>query len=406
MGPDLDRRSACTPEVPSFAGALARVLDRGGSSAIGDAHALIRCGDDELPALLAAAGSLRDRYKGRRVTYSRKVFLPITNLCRDRCSYCTFRKDPDDPGAWTMQREEIREWLDRGRVQGCKEALMCLGDSPEAAFPSYRTTLARIGHRSTVDYVYEACEMALAAGLLPHTNAGVLSSEEMLRLRPVNVSLGLMLESASPRLCARGMPHHHAPDKEPTRRLAMISEAGRLRIPFTTGILLGIGETPEERVDALFAIADLHRAHGHIQEVIVQNFRAKDGIPMADTPEPTAGDMARAIAVARLVLGGDMNLQAPPNLNPDDHRLLLRAGINDWGGISPVTRDYVNPEAAWPRIAELAETCRTEGFTLGERLAIYPEYTRPDFLDPTLAAPVDRLGSRIVQEDTHAVAAH
>ena len=392
--------------VPPFADALARVADAGRASSLADAYALIHCGDADLPTLLRVAGALRDRHKGRHVTYSRKVFLPITNLCRDRCRYCTFRKDPDDPGAWTMQREEIRAWLERAHAQGCKEALMCLGDSPEAAFPSYRATLAELGHASTVDYVHEACEMALAAGLLPHTNAGVLSREDMRRLRPVNVSLGLMLENVSPRLRARGMAHQHAPDKEPARRLAMIAEAGRLRIPFTTGILLGIGETPEERVESLLAIADLQHAYGHIQEVIVQNFRAKDGIPMEDCPEPTAGDMARAVAVARLVLGGDMNLQAPPNLNPDDHRLLLRAGINDWGGISPVTRDYVNPEAAWPQIPALAATCRAEGFTLGERLAIYPEYVRPDFLDPNLAAPVDDLSSRIVQEDTHVVAAH
>ena len=248
--------------------------------------------------------------------------------------------------------------------------------------------------------------MALEVGLLPHTNAGVLSREEMSVLRPVNVSLGLMLESVTPRLRARGMPHHHAPDKEPARRLAMIAEAGRLRIPFTTGILIGIGETPEERADALLAIADLHTAHGHIQEVIVQNFRAKDGIPMAGMPEPTGADMARTVAVARLVLGGAMNVQAPPNLNPDDHRLLLRAGINDWGGISPVTRDYVNPEAAWPQIPALADTCNREGFTLGERLAIYPEFTRPDFLDPALSAPVERLASYIARKDSHVVAAH
>src|ERR1041384_6525899 len=186
-----------------------------------EAYALIRSEGQDLESLLDAASSLRDEFKGRHVTYSRKVFLPITNLCRDRCSYCTFRKDPDDPGAWTMQREEIRAWLDRARDQGCKEALMCLGDTPEAVFPAYRATLADLGHTSTVAYVHEACEMALEAGLLPHTTPGVLSREEMLRLRPVNVSLGLMLESMSPRLRARGMPHHHAPDKEPTRRLAM-----------------------------------------------------------------------------------------------------------------------------------------------------------------------------------------
>jgi 7,8-didemethyl-8-hydroxy-5-deazariboflavin synthase CofG subunit len=406
MSLDLDRRSARAMSAPAFAGALERVVAAGASSALADAYALIGCSDDDLPALLTASGTLRDRSKGRLVTYSRKLFLPITNLCRDRCSYCTFRKDPDDPAAWTMQRIEIREWLERARAQGCKEALMCLGDTPETAFASYRMTLAHLGHASTVEYVYEACEMALAVGLLPHTNAGVLSGPQMQRLRPVNVSLGLMLESASPRLRARGMPHQHAPDKEPARRLAMLAEAGRLRIPFTTGILLGIGETPEERVDALFAIADVQRAHGHIQEVIVQNFRAKPDTKMAAAGEPTAAELARAIAVARLLLGGDMNLQAPPNLSPDDHRLLLRAGINDWGGISPVTRDYVNPEAAWPQIPALAETCRSEGFTLRERLAIYPEYARADFLDPSLAAPVDRLATRIAQEGSDAAPAH
>ena len=403
---DHDRGAADPPPVPPFTDALERLVEYGANASLADAYALMRCRDDDLPVLLDAAGGLRDRHKGRHVTYSRKVFLPITNVCRDRCSYCTFRKDPGEPGAWTMRRAEIRDWLARARAQGCNEALMCLGDSPEAAFPAYRATLAELGYASTVDYVREACEMALAADLLPHTNAGVLSRAEMEHLRPVNVSLGLMLESASPRLRARGMPHHHAPDKEPARRLAMIDEAGRLRIPFTTGILIGIGETPEERADALFAIADLHARHGHIQEVIVQNFRAKDAIPMANVPEPSSGDMARAVAVARLVLGGDMNVQAPPNLNPDDHRLLLRAGINDWGGISPVTRDYVNPEAAWPQVSLLAATCRAEGFTLGERLAVYPEYARPDFLDPTLSAPVERLASRIARKDSHVVAAH
>jgi 7,8-didemethyl-8-hydroxy-5-deazariboflavin synthase CofG subunit len=403
MPADLDCDGAHAAAGTAFTGALTRVVAHGAMSSLADA-ALITCEDRELSALLAAAGALRDRHKGRVVTYSRKVFLPITNLCRDRCSYCTFRKDPDDPGAWTMQRHEIREWLERARTQGCKEALMCLGDNPEAAFASYRAALAELGHASTIDYVHEACEMALAAGLLPHTNAGILSRADMERLRPVNVSLGLMLENASPRLRARGMPHHHAPDKEPARRLAMIADAGRLRIPFTTGILLGIGETREERVDALLAIADLHRTHGHIQEIIVQNFRSKDGIPMASAPEPTAGELARAIAVARLLLGGEMNVQAPPNLSPDDHRLLLRAGINDWGGISPVTRDYVNPEAAWPHIPALAATCHAEGFTLRERLAIYPEYAQPDFLDPRLTTPVDRLASRIAEEDHHATA--
>lgn len=369
-----------------------------------DGYALIRCADEDLPDLLRAAGALRDAAKGRTITYSRKVFLPITNLCRDRCSYCTFRRDPDSPDAWTMTRTEIAQYLEAGRQQGCKEALLCLGDRPEAAFSSHRRTLAALGHRSTVGYVREACEMTLAAGLLPHTNAGLLSRDEMQWLRPINVSLGLMLESVSPRLRRRAMPHHRSPDKEPTRRLAMIEEAGRLRIPFTTGILVGIGETPEERVDSLLAIAELQRAYGHIQEVIIQNFRAKQGSPMAHASEPSADETARTVAVARLLLGGRMNVQTPPNLNPLDHRLLLRAGINDWGGISPVTRDYVNPEANWPTLVALAATCREEQFVLRERLAIYPEYIRDDFLDPSLAAPIARLTHAIGNESTSATA--
>ncbi|MBI3768987.1 MAG: 7,8-didemethyl-8-hydroxy-5-deazariboflavin synthase CofG [Deltaproteobacteria bacterium] len=379
---------------------------RGAGLTLPDAYALVRCNDDVLPMLLAAAGAVRDRGKGRTVTYSRKVFLPITNLCRDRCSYCTFRKDPGDPGAWTMTRAEITEWVARARRQGCKEALMCLGDRPEAVFPSHRETLRALGHDSTIAYVREACEIALAAGLLPHTNAGLLTSEEMRLLRPVNASLGLMLENVSPRLRARGMPHQHAPDKEPARRLAMIAEAGRLHIPFTTGILLGIGETQEERVDSLFAIADLHAAYGHIQEVILQNFRSKPATPMATAPEPGAADLARTIAVARLLLGPDVNIQAPPNLSPSNHRLLLRAGINDWGGISPVSSDYVNPEAAWPVISTLARTCAEEGFVLRERLTIYPEYVHPQYLDPDLATLVDRLAEVIRTEDVHADGAH
>lgn len=335
---------------------------------------LLDCEGENARALLAAASSLRDKSKGRTVTYSRKIFLPITNLCRDRCSYCTFRKDPSDPEAWTMTPDDIVDVLRRGRDQGCKEALMCLGDRPEDAIPSYRKMLSGLGHRTTVDYIYQACEMAMEHGILPHTNAGVLGYDEMSRLKEVNASLGLMLENVSPRLRLQGMAHFSAPDKEPSVRLQMIREAGELRIPFTTGILIGIGETRQERVESLLAIRDLHRRHGHIQEVIVQNFRAKPGTRMADHEEPSGMELAKTVAVARLALGGEMNVQAPPNLSPQDHRLLLRSGINDWGGISPVTKDYVNPEAAWPHIEELRRTCLDEGFELRERLAIYPEF--------------------------------
>jgi FO synthase len=296
-----------------------------------------------------------------------------------------------------MTPDDIGMWLDRGRVQGCKEALMCLGDKPELAYSHYRQTLARLGHKTTTEYVYRACEMALAYGLLPHTNAGVLSYDEMKWLKEVNVSLGLMLENISPRLRQKGMAHFSAPDKEPAVRVRMLREAGALEIPFTTGILIGIGETLEERVDSLVAIREIHQTYGHIQEVIVQNFRAKPNTRMAAAPEPESVDMAKTVAVSRLLLGGEMNVQAPPNLSPDDHKLLLRAGINDWGGISPVTKDYVNPEAAWPHLDLLAQTCREEGFTLRERLAIYPEYiNRPGYLLPGLRPRTQALQAQVM----------
>jgi 7,8-didemethyl-8-hydroxy-5-deazariboflavin synthase CofG subunit len=361
-----------------------------------EGYTLINCADEDVPTVLAAAGELRDRHKGRTVTYSRKVFLPVTNLCRDRCSYCTFRKDPRDPEAWTMTPDEILDWIERGKAQGCKEALMCLGDKPELAYSGYRATLAGFGHQNTTEYIYRACKIALAQGLLPHTNAGVMSYDEMKWLKEVNVSLGLMLENISPRLRQRGMAHFSAPDKDPAVRVRMLHEAGELEIPFTTGILIGIGETREECVDSLLAIRDIHREYGHIQEVIVQNFRAKPRTRMAHAPEPESLEMAKTVAVARLVLGGQMNLQAPPNLSPHDHKLILRAGINDWGGISPVTKDYVNPEAAWPHLVTLAQTCQEEGFTLRERLAIYPEYiTRPGFLLPALRPRTQELQAQV-----------
>ncbi|MHB8381738.1 MAG: 7,8-didemethyl-8-hydroxy-5-deazariboflavin synthase CofG [Candidatus Binataceae bacterium] len=359
-----------------------------------DAIALIGCPARELDDLMAAAGELRDRGKGRASSYSRKVFLPITNLCRDRCTYCTFRKDPGDPGAWTMMPDEIAEWSRRGYQLGCKEALMCLGDKPEVAFKEYRATLDTLGVRSTIEYVGRACEIALAEGLLPHTNAGLMTRDEMAMLRPLNASMGLMLESISPRLRARGGVHQAAPDKDPALRMKMIDEAGELRIPFTSGILLGIGETVAERAQSIAALRDSHERHGHIQEVIIQNFRAKPEIAMADAPEPEAYEMARAIATARLVLGPRMNVQAPPNLSPGEIELFLRAGINDWGGISPLSKDYVNPEAPWPHIERLGERCARAGFTLGERLAIYQEYINDEWLDPAVATNVRAIWER------------
>ncbi len=363
-----------------------------------DAIALIECPDSHLDIMLSAAAEMRDRAKGRDVTYSRKVFLPVTNLCRDRCTYCTFRKDPGDPGAWTMTLAEIAEWSRRGRELGCKEALMCLGDKPEVAFKEYRETLKTLGARSTIEYVGFACEAALNEGLLPHTNAGLMTRDEMRMLRPLNASMGLMLESISPRLRQRGGVHQWAPDKDPALRMRMIDEAGELKIPFTTGILIGIGDTPAERAESLIAIRNTHERHRHIQEVIIQNFRAKPGIPMEDAPEPGALDMARAIATARLVLGPDMNVQAPPNLSPHEIELFLRAGINDWGGISPLSKDYVNPEAPWPHLERLAERCARAGYHLKQRLAIYPEFMNAEWVDPALLPAINRLNDGLSLE--------
>lgn len=345
--------------------------------------------------VLEAASDLRDRLKGRHLTYSRKVFLPVTNLCRDRCSYCTFRKSARDPKALTMDPPMIRGWSRAARQKGCKEALMCLGDRPESVYPEYRELLAEYGAGSTAEYLVRACSIALEEGLLPHTNAGLLRRDEMEMLRPLNVSMGLMLESVSPRLRQKGLAHSAAPDKDPELRLTMIQEAGELRIPFTSGILIGIGETLEERVDSLLALRRLHLRHGHIQEVIVQPFRAKEGTRMADFEELPDLEIAHTVAVARLLLQ-DMNLQAPPNLSPQGHRLLIRAGINDWGGISPVTKDFINPEAPWPHLEALGATCREVGYTFGERLALYPEYLdREEFLDPGLKKAVDQFSELV-----------
>jgi FO synthase len=367
---------------------LRDVLTRGGRGEKlerRDAIRLLGGAPEELDEILDHACAASVDVHGHVVTYSPKVFLPVTNLCRDRCRYCTFRRDPWDDGAWTMTPDEVRDWSRRGEQLGCREALMCLGDRPEAVFRQYRALLGVLGFESTIDYVYRACEIALAEGLWPHTNAGVMTADELAQLRPVNASMGLMLENVSPRLRARGGAHYAAPDKDPAVRLRTLTDAGELRIPFTTGILIGIGETIEERADSLLAIRDLHDRYGHIQEVIVQNFRSKPEIPMHDAPEPGDLEIARTVAAARLILGPRMNLQAPPNLNPHGHRLLLRAGINDWGGISPVTRDYVNPEAPWPHVARLAESCAEEGFTLRPRLPVYREYLEGnDFVDPSL----------------------
>jgi 7,8-didemethyl-8-hydroxy-5-deazariboflavin synthase CofG subunit len=337
-----------------------------------------------LADLLAAATALRARGKGTVVSFSKKVFIPLTTLCRDYCSYCTFRKDPGQPGAHFMTPDEVLALAERARDTGCKEALFSLGDQPERIFPEARDFLQRRGLTRTLDYAAAMCEMVLErTGLLPHVNPGVMDRAALERFRDSNASVGLMLETVSTRLMRNGLAHFKAPDKVPALRLRAIEEAGKLSMAFTTGILIGIGETFEERVDSLFAIRALHERYGHIQEVIVQNFRAKPDIPMAYHPEPSMDDMLRTIAIARLILGPHMNLQAPPNLSYADFPRLLEAGINDWGGISPVTKDFINPEAAWPQISKLRTETEARGFILRERLALYPQFvTSGNFLSP------------------------
>jgi FO synthase len=332
----------------------------------------------ENATLWAAAATVRDRGHGPWVTYSPKVFLPLTNLCRDVCSYCTFAQDEHSPHAHTMSPEQVLAVCQEGASLGCKEALFCLGDRPEVRWPKYKERLSGWGHESTHSYLMAMCRMVLEeTGLFPHPNAGVLSRRELEELREVAPSQGIMLESVADRLCAPGGPHEHAPDKRPTTRLAMIRKAGELSIPFTSGILIGIGEDAHERIEALLALRDLHEEFGHIPEVIVQNFRAKPDTPMGDAGEPGLIDLMSACAITRLVFGPAMNIQAPPNLSADYGPLLV-SGINDWGGISPVTPDYINPEAPWPELGHLAQLCAEAGYELRERLTIYPQYVHDD----------------------------
>ena len=338
------------------------------------AHYWIRVTDEDLPELLSAAQKARDRFRPGVISYSRKVFLPLTNLCRDYCGYCTFRRDPGQPGAHTMTPSEVLEVARAGEKLGCTEALFSLGDKPELIFPEMRETLCKLGFRSTLHYLEAMCELVLReTSLLPHPNPGLMSAEWIARLAAVSSSMGLMLETINESLLVSGAAHDNAPDKIPAKRLRTIEEAGKQRVPFTTGILIGIGESSEDRVEALLAIRNLHLRYGHIQEVIIQNFRVKPEIPMRNWPEPTRAEMLRTIAVARLLMPG-VNIQAPPNLSDPDYEELLDAGINDWGGISPLTPDFINPERPWPHLAELARRTRAKGFQLRQRLPVYPEF--------------------------------
>jgi len=347
----------------------------------------------DLPALMAAAAELRDRGHGPLVSFSRKVFIPLTQLCRDVCSYCTFAHPPRAGESPYLSAEEVLAIARAGVRAGCREALFTLGDKPELRYAAARDALARLGHESTLSYLREMAALVLReTGLLPHLNPGVMSREEIERLRPVSVSQGIMLESASERLALKGGPHFGSPDKLPAVRLATIRAAGEAAVPFTSGILIGIGETRRERIEALLELRDLQEEFGHLQEIIIQNFRAKPGTRMAEAAEPDLRDHLWTIAVARLIFGPAMTIQAPPNLSPGALSSLVAAGINDWGGVSPVTPDHVNPEAPWPALDALREQTAAAGKTLVERLAIYPAYAREPqrWLDPALRTPVLR----------------
>ncbi|HET7482126.1 MAG TPA: 7,8-didemethyl-8-hydroxy-5-deazariboflavin synthase CofG, partial [Actinomycetota bacterium] len=344
--------------------------------------------------VVEAARMLRDDHVGPRITYSKKVFIPLTQLCRDACGYCTFAHPPRPGERAYMTMDEVLAVARAGAEAGCKEALFTLGDKPERKWAEARNELDAMGYSTTIEYLVDACRTVLdETGLLPHANPGALTVEEAAALRDVTVSQGTMLETLSERLLKRGMAHFGAPDKKPAVRLATLEAAGVAQVPFTTGILVGIGETYAERIDALLAIRASHERHGHIQEVIVQNFRAKPDILMRDHPEPSVDDMLLAIAMTRLIMGPEVGVQAPPNLTPQDYGRYLDAGLSDWGGVSPVTPDHVNPEAPWPHLDELRDVTEGRGHLLMQRLAVYPGYcgepaARERWLAPGLRAAV------------------
>jgi FO synthase len=376
--------------APSGLGALLRAAENGRP---GSAEALAWLPEAPAADLLPLAESLTLAGFGETITYSRKVFIPLTQLCRDVCHYCTFAKAPRRLKSAYLSAEDVLAIALAGKAADCKEALFTLGDKPEARYAAARTALDAAGAASTLDYLARMAKLVLEeSGLLPHLNPGVMDAADLRRLRPVSASMGLMLESASDRLCQRGGPHFGSPDKAPARRLDTLRAAGELSIPMTTGLLIGIGETRRERLESLLALRTLHDTHGHLQELIIQNFKAKPGTKMADAPEPAVEEQLWTVAAARLLFGPSMSIQAPPNLRPEGLAALVRAGINDWGGVSPVTPDHVNPEAPWPHLQDLARATNAAGRDLVERVALVPAYAaRPEvWTDPHITPHVRR----------------
>ena len=363
------------------------LLEKARSAALSDDEILALGETDKTSALMGVAAGIRDAGHQAAVSYSRKVFIPLTHLCRDVCHYCTFAQVPRKLKAPYLTPEEVLKIAEDGARAGCKEALFTLGDKPEARYKAARDGLKELKQESTLSYLRDMAEMVFEeTGLFPHLNPGLMNADELAELRKVSISMGIMLESASPRLAEKGMPHYGSPDKVPERRFETLRLAGEAKVPFTSGILIGIGETRRERVESLLALRDANAPYGHIQEIIVQNFRAKPETLMANAPEPDLNELLWTIALARIIFGPDMNIQAPPNLSPGVLAQIVDAGINDWGGVSPVTPDFVNPEAPWPHLTNLANETANAGKTLIERLALYPQYATdlPRWVDPAL----------------------
>ncbi|HIF45085.1 MAG TPA: 7,8-didemethyl-8-hydroxy-5-deazariboflavin synthase subunit CofG [Dehalococcoidia bacterium] len=390
--------SGDVPRLPDSTVPLSEVIAKATAGAAlteVDALSLLDAGSDSIQKLCAAAAFMRDQSKGNIVTFSPKVFIPLTHMCRDFCGYCTFRKDPQQAGKDIyMTPEQVLDVASAGAAMGCTEALFTLGERPEQRYPEAKEWLEHRGFKTTLEYLTHVCELVLSeTKMLPHANPGTMARREIAALQPFNPSMGLMLESTSEALYAVGGPHEFAPSKRPRVRLRTLELAGQLRVPFTTGILIGIGETRRDRIESLVAIADLKAQHGHVQEVIIQNFRAKPLTAMGDFPDAETDELLWTVAVARLILGPNANIQVPPNLSAKDYHIYLDAGINDWGGVSPLTIDFVNPEAPWPALTDLKNKTEAAGFELRPRLPVYPEYflNTKDFLPDALQQKVSAL---------------
>ena len=360
-----------------------------------EALLLAPAGPEEIGNICTAASEMRLRGKGTTVTFSPKIFIPLTHMCRDFCGYCTFRKDPKQAGKDIyMTPEQVLEVANAGAALGCTEALFTLGERPEQRYPEARAWLRKRGFKTTLEYLAHVCRLVLEeTEMLPHANPGTMARREIAALQPYNPSMGLMLESTSEALYAKGGPHEFAPSKRPSVRLKTLELAGQLRVPLTTGILVGIGESRQDRIESLLAIADLRAQYGHVQEVIIQNFLAKPETPMEDAPDAETDEFLWTVAVARLILGPEVNLQVPPNLSGKNYQVYLNAGINDWGGVSPLTIDFVNPEAPWPALTELRNRSEGAGFELKPRLPVYPEYflNTDEFLSEPLLQKVSSM---------------